>query len=163
MTKPSGYVEAIYTAREAKQPMQEQDMAMLLQGRGVAGDRYGENVGSFSARNDKIRHVSLIAIEAVWLANESMEQPYDPAETRRNILTSGIPDLRELVGVHFKIGEAVLRGDKVAGPCKFPEIYTGKPGFNDAYATREDSAYGGIRAEVLESGIIAVGNSIEVI
>lgn len=163
MSKPSGYVKNIYTAREAGQPMSETDMVMLLKGRGIAGDRYGEGVGSFSnAKRPVIRQVTLIAIEAIDLANKELDNPYEPEETRRNILTDGIEDLGELVGRDFKIGAAVLRGVEICNPCKRPETLTGKLGFNDAYKTRDGHpAYGGIRAEVMESGIVAVGYGIE--
>ncbi len=162
MTK--GFVESIYTSPGAGQAMIEQDTAMLIKGKGIAGDRYAEGKGAYSnSKRQLIRHVSLIGREALDEANDFLMEPYKPSETRRNILTGGIIDLGELVDVEFRIGDVALRGVEICDPCRRPEKLSGKPGFNDAFATREGHpAYGGLRAEVLESGIIAIGNRIEI-
>ncbi|MGH9034504.1 MAG: MOSC domain-containing protein, partial [Acidimicrobiia bacterium] len=67
-------------------------------------------------------------------------------------------DLRGLAGWSFRIGEAVLRYDRPRPPCRYIEGLT-EPGMTRALAARR----GGICAQVVESGLIRVGDTIELI
>src|SRR5918996_810882 len=76
---------------------------------------------------------------------------------RRNIVTRGV-DLRGLAGWRFRIGEAVFRYDRPRPPCRYIEGLT-QPGMTRALAARR----GGICARVVESGLIRVGDTIELL
>ena len=130
--------------------------SFVTKGYGLIGDRYAEGRGAYSrSKVPKIRHVSLIAAEAIAAANEGLEQPFEEAETRRNLVTIGL-ELNDLVGAEFSIGGILMRGVELCDPCRRPEKLAGKPGFEEAFQGR-----GGLRAEALASGIIVVGNIIE--
>jgi MOSC domain-containing protein YiiM len=75
------------------------------------------------------------------------------AESRRNVLTSGI-DLNELVGKRFKVGDVECLGVELCHPCKSLERMT-KPGVIKALAHR-----GGLNADILSDGEIAVGDAV---
>lgn len=83
-------IQAIYIASQAGAPMQSFEMAELIAGEGIQGDRYALQTGAFSQNlPQKIRHISLIAQSGIDIANEWLkggEEPiFDASETRRNI------------------------------------------------------------------------------
>ena len=45
---------------------------------------------------------------------------FAPVETRRNLLTRGVP-LNHQVGRSFRVGETVLFGERLNVPCKYIE------------------------------------------
>ena len=73
--------------------------------------------------------------------------------SRRNVLTCGVA-LNHLVGREFCIGEVRLRGLKLCEPCSHLEKVTAK---KVIAALRHR---GGLRAEILVSGAIRVGDVI---
>ena len=155
-----GTVMALYTCITAGAPMQCHPAAQAIAGRGIDGDRYALNQGAYSgALRPAIRHVTLIAQEAIDVSNGRLIEQglptFDAQEIRRNILTEGI-DLNVLVGAVFAVGSIKLRGSEETIPCKRISALTQKVGFFEAFASR-----GGIRAEVLTSGRIKVGDPVE--
>lgn len=148
------FVKELYVASSAGGPMLSVDQVEVSE-RGIVGDRYGEGVGRFShGKRETIRHISLIALEAIEEANELLDCPFTAAETRRNIVTEGV-DLNRLVGIMFQVGPLVLRGVELCTPCKVPSTLSGKPDFTTAFEN-----CGGLRVEVLKPGILAVGDEI---
>jgi MOSC domain-containing protein YiiM len=78
-----------------------------------------------------------------------------PGESRRNITTRGIR-LNDLVGKEFRIGDVRARGTKLCEPCTHLEALTGKP------LIKPLTHRAGLRADLLTSGRISVGDPIEV-
>jgi len=157
-----GTVMALYTCITAGAPMQCHPAVQAIAGHGIAGDRYASNQGAYSgAVRPAIRHVTLIAREAIDVSNGRLIEEglptFDAQEIRRNIVTEGI-DLKVLLGAVFAIGSIKLRGSEETIPCKRISALTHKAGFYEAFASR-----GGIRAEVLISGTIKVGDPIDII
>ena len=157
-----GTVMALYSCITTGAPMQCRAAVQAIAGRGIAGDRYASNQGAYSgALRSAIRHVTLIAREAIDVSNRLLIAEglptFDAQEIRRNILTEGI-DLKVLVGAVFAIGAIKFRGSEETIPCKRISALTHKAGFYEAFAGR-----GGIRAEVLISGTIKVGDPIDTI
>ena len=150
----NGAVKSIYIAPDAGEPMEFVRAIDLVAGIGIEDDRYGMGKGIFSKSKPKIRHLSLITFEAIELANQDREIPFTEADTRRNVITTGI-DLNELVDVQFSIGTIALRGVELCHPCQRPGILIGRKDFKEAFQNG-----GGLRAEVLTSGRIALGDTI---
>ncbi len=148
-------VAKIYITEDKGLPMVSLDQVMAIAGKGLEGDRYAEGRGAYSiSRVPKIRHVSLISEEAIAEANANLPDPFTDAETRRNIVTAGI-ELNELVGKEFLIGGIALRGVELCDPCHRPDKLAKKEGFSQAFQN-----LGGLRAEILTSGLIAVRDEI---
>lgn len=150
-------VIALFVSSGAGKPMQARTMVRALAGQGLEGDRYSLGQGSYSRVARQVaRHVSLIAREAMDAANEDLSRrelaPFEPAETRRNIIVEGI-DVYTLLGREFCIGAVRLRGSDPTRPCHVPSAAAGKVGFAEAYHNR-----GGILAEVLTGGLVAIGD-----
>lgn len=147
-----GIVKSIYIASEAGGEMVYVAEASLREYAGIAGDRYGEGCGSFSPR--KGRWVSLIEAEAIEAALQETGVDYTESETRRNIVTEGV-ELNGLVGVKFFIGRVALTGVELCTPCDRPDKLSKNDGFKAGFAGR-----GGLRAEVLGGGTVAIGDAV---
>lgn len=152
-TALSGTVESIAIAPEAEAPMQIVDSVRALAGRGLEGDRYARNIGTFSSRRRRPGFdLTLIAAEVVEELT-ARDAGLDFASTRRNILTRGI-DVNALVGREFSIGEVRCRGLRLAEPCAHLERLAG-PGL-----LRPLIHNGGLRADILSGGEIETGSPI---
>src|SRR5215470_9367073 len=98
----SGRLVGIYTAASGGKPMDAVAEARAVAGVGLEGDRYATKTGEFSAREGGGREVTLIAREAIAVANAKVS--IDEQETRRNLVTEGV-DLDSLIGKQFRVGD----------------------------------------------------------
>lgn len=164
-----GEVISINTSPKMGEAMQPQSVIPVIKDKGIVGDRYENGTGAYSkAKRENvplelnqerriIRDVSLIAVEAIEEANTENKTTFTFDDTRRNILVSGIEDLRSLIGVEFWIGGVAMLGIEACDPCDRPSKLSGKPGFNEAFQNR-----GGLRARVLEDGEIRINDAIQI-
>jgi hypothetical protein len=141
-----GSVSAILIAPKAEAPLARVDAAEALPGRGLAGDRYVEGRGTFSGRG---RGYELTLVEAEVL--DGIELPWEAA--RRNVVTTGIA-LNALVGRRFHVGPVECVGRRLAEPCAHLEKLA-RPGLLRPLVHR-----GGLRADILSSGTISIGDDI---
>jgi len=129
------------------------DMARAIAGRGLEGDRYADGAGTFS--NPSGLGYELTLVEAEQL--DALELPpgrrlrYE--EARRNLVTRGI-DLNALVGRRFAVGEAECIGRRLCEPCAHLQRLT------ERGVLRGLVHRGGLRADILRGGRIAVGDEI---
>lgn len=148
-----GKVVAIYVTPEEGKPMEERDAVQALAGKGLDGDRYAIEAGKYSGTKVGKRAVTLIEREAIDGARNEYGVELDEAETRRNLVTEGVP-VNHLVGREFTVGGVRMRGYDLAEPCTYLEELTRK-GVRKALIHR-----GGLRAEILDDGPISVGDSV---
>lgn len=150
----SGTVEQIAIAPAAEAPMLIVTSGHALAGRGLEGDRYASNAGTFSPRagHRPGYELTLIAAEVVEELT-ARDAHLNFANTRRNILTRGI-DVNALVGREFSIGNVLCRGLRLAEPCSHLERLAG-PGLLRPLIHR-----GGLRVDVLTDGTITTGSPI---
>ena len=160
--KLHAHIQAIYLAHSAGEQMRAVDRAQVNTDLGIEGDRYALGVGAYSITEPiKIRHISIISLAGIDIANEWLkagnEPVFDAADTRRNILLAGItPDaLSALVGQQFQLGDILMLGTELCTPCERPAQLLGRPSFMDAFEGR-----GGLRAKVLNSGVLAIGDKL---
>ncbi len=147
-----GKVVAIYITPRGGAPMVEVSTVRAVPGKGLEGDRYADGLGTYSAQPGTGREVTLIEVETI----ESLAREYDvemgPAETRRNLVTLGLP-LNHLVGREFRVGDVTLRGTRLCEPCNHLETLT-RPGVRRGLIHR-----GGLRAEIINGGVIRAGDA----
>jgi MOSC domain-containing protein YiiM len=146
-------VDAIYITPERGRDLRAVGEIMAVAGAGLEGDRYQLGRGSFSRWPGDGRAVSLIAAEAIEAIHAETGLDLSSGRSRRNIVTRGI-DVASLNGRKFRIGEAVFRGTRLCTPCKYLERLIG-PGTFEALKGR-----GGLRADILETGVIRAGDEI---
>jgi MOSC domain-containing protein YiiM len=149
-----GIVEHIHIASTAGGPVVGLGSVNATAGVGLEGDRYARREGTWPD-NRSSRDLTLIEAESI----ESLAREHDinlaPGETRRNITTRGVR-LNELVGKEFWIGGVLARGTKLCEPCEYLQGHVGKPILKPLIHRA------GLRADLLSSGRIAVGDRIEV-
>jgi len=151
-----GTVEAIVIAPDAEVAMHQVDRAVARAGRGLEGDRYFDERGTFS--NVHGRGYDLTLIEAEVL--DTLDLPsgrLTPEQARRNIVSRGI-GLNALVGERFRVGDVECFAQRLCEPCAHLErltAATGRPGTLRALIHK-----GGLRADVLNDGEIRVGDQI---
>ena len=148
-----GSVAALFIAPTAHIAMEPRDEVTVLDGLGIDGDRYAGGDGSFSSDKRSGRHVTLIESEAVAAVSAETGIALDASETRRNVVTSGVP-LNHLVGRRFRVGEVVLEGKRLCEPCDSLEGAT-RPGVRMALLHR-----GGLRADIVSGGMVRLGDTI---
>jgi MOSC domain-containing protein YiiM len=148
-----GEVAAIYITPEEGKPMEERGAVQALAGKGLDGDRYAIEAGKYSGTKVGKRAVTLIEREAIEGARTEYGVELDEHETRRNIVTVGVP-VNHLVGREFTVGGVRMRGYDLAEPCTYLEGLT-RQGVRKALVHR-----GGLRAEILDDGPIRVGDAI---
>ncbi len=149
-----GEVVGIYIAPGAAQRMQGVAEATAVTGKGLEGDRYFRQVGTYSDKPGPHREVTLIALEALEAVTRESGIALAPGKSRRNIVTRGVP-LNDLVGQEFLLGQVRVRAVRLCPPCQHLEKLTGMPGVMQALVDR-----GGLRVQVLTDGVIRVGDPI---
>ena len=133
------------------QKIQEVNEIKLLFGKGVVGDRH------FHENNDVRCQVTLIESENIDYYNNKFRTNYPYVNFRRNVVTKGI-QLNNLVGKKLLIGNVKVLGHDLCRPCKhLEETLKGED------VIKEFLRRGGLRCEILNSGIITIGDEIKVI
>ncbi len=147
-----GVVAGLFVGPKRLEPMVAVPEIRALAGCGIEGDRYCREEGTFSKKSPS-NQITLIEMEAL----DAVAQDYGVAiaaeESRRNVLTCGMA-LNHLVGREFTIGSVRLRGLRLCEPCSHLERLAGKQMIK---ALRHR---GGLRAEILNDGMIKVGDII---
>jgi len=150
----TGTIVEVFLAPVASAPMSAAREARAVAGAGLEGDRYFQNAGTFSKNRKPGQQVTLIEAEALDAAKRDCGVEIEAAQSRRNLVTRGIA-LNHLVGREFRAGAATLRGIRLCEPCGHLERLS-RAGVKDALVHR-----GGLRAEIIESGVIRAGDAIE--
>lgn len=151
----AGNVVSIHIADTAAAPMRAVETVRAVAGRGLEGDRYLEQSGTFSGNPRPDQEVTLIESEVLDALLREAGIGLAPGASRRNITTRGV-SLNDLVDKEFLVGGARLRGIRLCEPCAHLEKLT-QVGVLKALVHR-----GGLRAQILTDGVIQVGDSIVV-
>jgi MOSC domain-containing protein YiiM len=135
-----GVVEGITLVLDVAGATRTVEAVDVEAGRGLEGDYHGD--------------ITLVAAESLegLLADTGISLTGE--DTRRNVLTRGI-DLNGLVGRHFTVGDVEAVGVELAEPCTKLQRISGEPGVLRGLVHR-----GGLRADVVSSGRIEVGDAI---
>ncbi len=150
-----GTVIEINLADEQLGPTWSVSTVHALKGRGLEGDRILRMSEESGEPVEPKRQVTLIELEALEALARDCDIELSAAESRRNIATRGVA-LNHLVGHEFRIGGARLRGIELCEPCATLEKHVGLKGLIAGLIHR-----GGLRAQVIQGGIIAVGDMID--
>jgi len=120
---------------------------------GIEGDRY-YNLAVKKNPDFKPGHeLTLVEMEAIESICQQDGIPFTPDQTRRNIVTRGIP-LNDLVGRVFTIGTIKLRGIRLCEPCSY------LAGRTDPRILTSMAHRGGLRTEIISEGFIYLNDII---
>ena len=141
----SAHIVAIYLKRAHRGPMDPVAEATLVDGKGLEGN----------VDRSRRRQVTLLELENWRLGTADVGSDADPSRRRANIVVSGI-GLAQSRGRVLRIGDARLAVGGELTPCeRMDEVH---PGLKSAL--RPDWR-AGIFAQVLDGGVIHVGDPIE--
>ena len=127
------------------------NQAILNKNKGIVNDRY---YGNFKKKKEQ---VTLINLEEINNFNNQIKKNIDAKNFRRNIIVSGI-NLNELINKKIKINEVTLKIHEVCQPCKYLQDRLKIPGLVKMLINKS-----GVRAEILTSGSLAVGDIIRIL
>lgn len=134
-----------------REPLQSITSTKAVATLGLEGDhRMGKTPGSG-------RQVTIISEEFITQIEYHLNlSDIDPGELRRNLVVKGL-NLNALRRQRFRIGGALFEATQLCHPCARMEENLGKGGVAAMLG------YGGLCAKILESGDIAIGDSISVV
>ncbi|HKW59569.1 MAG TPA: MOSC domain-containing protein [Candidatus Dormibacteraeota bacterium] len=145
----TGTVEQIHIADINGGPVRGVGSVSAVAGSGLAGDRNHRQPGDDSRGRD----LTLVEAENIEALARDHGIRLAPGETRRNITTRGVR-LNDLVGKEFWIGDVRARAVRLCEPCDYLQGLVGKP------ILKPLAHRAGIRADLLTSGTISVGDVI---
>ena len=154
----SGKIVKLLISKDPKSAMLNVNQIVLEAGKGIFGDRYYNQEGTFSNKGEiePDRDVTLIEIEKIDALNKEYNLDITAEDLRRNIVVSNC-DLNSLVDKEFQIGEVVLKGLRLCEPCKYLSDK-----LNEKKVLTEMVHKAGLRAQIIKSGSIDLNSQVEV-
>lgn len=143
-------VISIHLAPERAAPVAPVEVVEAVAGAGLRGDRH------FRPGASPDKHLTLVESEELETIAQEHGIVLAPGESRRQLTTRGVR-LNPLVGKRFLVGTVECRGIELCEPCAHLQSMT-HPDLMRALVHR-----GGLNAEIISSGEIAVGDQISVL
>lgn len=144
-----GKIEAINISNISEANTFYVNQAYLEKGKGIVNDRYYENF------KEKKEQVTLINLEEINAFNNQVNLKIEPKDFRRNIIVSGI-DLNKLIDKQIKINQVILKIHEICQPCKYLQDRLKLPSLVKLLVNKS-----GVRAEIIKSGNLSVGDTIK--
>ena len=127
------------------------NQAILKRNKGIINDRYYENF------KKKYEQVTLIESEKISNFNNNIKSKFDYKDFRRNIITTGI-DLNKMINKKIKINNVILKIHQLCQPCRYLQNK-----LNIDNLVKLLTNKGGVRAEIVQSGVISTFDEIKII
>ncbi len=154
----SGKIVKLLISKDIQAPMLNVNQIVLEVGKGIFGDRYYNQEGTFSNKGEiqPDRDVTLIEIKKINDLNKEHNLDITAEDLRRNIVVSNC-DLNSLVGKEFQIGEVVLKGLRLCEPCSY---LSNKLNNEEVLSQMVHKA--GLRAQIIKGGSIDLNSQLEI-
>ena len=127
------------------------NQAILERNKGIINDRYYKNF------KKKYEQVTLIESEKISNFNNNIKSKFNYKDFRRNIITTGI-HLNKMINKKIQINNVVLKIHQLCQPCRYLQ---NKLSVDNLIKLLTNN--GGVRAEILQSGIISTFDEIKII
>lgn len=144
-----GKIEAINISNISEANTFYVNQAYLEKGKGIVNDRY---YGNFKEKKEQ---VTLISLEEINKFNRQINQNIEPKDFRRNIIVSGV-DLNQLINKQIKINNITLKIHEICQPCKYLQDQLKIQSLVKILVNKS-----GVRAEIITSGMLSVGDKIQ--
>ncbi len=154
----SGKIVKLLISKDIQAPMLNVNQIVLEVGKGIFGDRYYNQEGTFSNKGEiqPDRDVTLIEIEKINDLNKEHNLDITAEDLRRNIVVSNC-DLNSLVEKEFQIGEVVLKGLRLCEPCSYLSDK-----LNNKEILSQMVHKAGLRAQIIKGGSIDLNSQLEI-
>ena len=126
------------------------NQAFLEKDKGIVNDRYYNNY------KNKKEQVTLINLEEIDTFNKNIGENLDYKDFRRNIIISGI-NLSKCINKKIIIQNVVLKIHELCQPCNYLQKKLGISNLVKMLVNKS-----GVRAEIISSGFISVGDKIKI-
>ena len=146
-----GKIEAINITNISEENTFYVNQVILEKGKGIVNDRY---YGNFKEKKEQ---VTLINLEEINNFNNQIKQDIDAKNFRRNIIVSGI-NLNKIINKKIKINKVTLKVHEICQPCKYLQDKLNIPGLVKKLVNKS-----GVRAEILTTGSLSVGDTIKIL
>ena len=143
-------IERIFIRPPESAQQVEQPKVHVAAGAGIRGDRY------FDAHDEPGQNVTFVEAEVIEAFAAMHRREIAPGATGRNFVTRGVR-LNELVGKTFTVGGVRFRGVELCEPCLGLGEALSTQALPAAEVVRQWVHRGGLRADALSSGELAVG------
>jgi MOSC domain-containing protein YiiM len=152
----SGKILDIFISPTIEEPMTSVDSAELVAGKGIVGDRYFDEQGTWS----KIypwpdRHISIINMSVIDAFKNTYGIDLTPIDLRRNVLVD-VPFFKPFMAHKFFLGNTVLCTSRYSYPCKTLQDRLGKKGL--IKICKQEVWCFGIHCQILKGGTIHRGD-----
>ena len=127
------------------------NQAILERNKGIINDRYYKNF------KKKYEQITLIESEKISNFNNNIKSKFNYKDFRRNIITTGI-DLNKMINKKIQINNVVLKIHQLCQPCRYLQNKLSVDNLVKLLTNK-----GGVRAEIVQSGIISTFDEIKVI
>ena len=144
-----GKIEAINISNVSEKNTFYVNQAYLEKGKGIVNDRY---YGNFKEKKEQ---VTLISLEEINKFNRQINRNIEPKDFRRNIIVSGV-DLNQLINKHININNITLKIHEICQPCKYLQDQLKIQSLVKILVNKS-----GVRAEIITSGMLSVGDKIQ--
>ena len=143
-----GIIEAINITNKSNDNTCYINQAFLEKNRGIVNDRYYDQFKSVKEQ------VTLINIEEINSFNNEVTDNIDLKDFRRNIIVSGI-NLIDFINKKIIVNNVVLKIHEICQPCNYLQKKLNIPNLVKLLVNKS-----GVRAEIMSSGFISVGDKI---
>lgn len=147
-------VDSVWISPEAAAPMEAVSSVRAVPG-GLEGDRYLTGEGYYAPLD--VCEVTFVASERLEAIHETVGIDLSDGQHRRNVVVRDV-DLDDLLESRFRVGGAEFEGTRRRPPCKHVEEVAGRVGVMEALR-----GHGGVCADVVASGVLAVGDDVAVL
>lgn len=139
-----GRVEALWTKRAHRGPMDQHSEATFVAGQGLEG----------SVGWSRTRQVTIISLDAWRAMNRDLGAVVDPVTRRANVMVSGV-DLSGSRGKVLRLGDVRVKLLGETRPCeRMDEAHAGMR------AAMDGDWRGGAFGQVLDDGVVSVGDAV---
>lgn len=151
-----GTVVGIYTASQKAVLIEGHEKVAIKAGKGIVGDRYYSETGKSrsSYKGEPDWEITLIEAEVIEAFNHTQGHEFHVSDFRRNLVTRNVR-LNDLVGKRFSINGNLFYGVQLCEPCAGLQQRLG------VSILPELVGKGGLRAQILSSGVVTVGDNFE--
>ena len=148
-------LHAIIVGKKAKEPLHTVESVHAVEGKGLEGDRYFYQQGTFNKPqlSQDVREISIVPYETLAECNDRLKTELNFLDLRRNLVIKDF-DIEILEDRIFRIGTAEFKIVRTCPPCRYLSRLLVEDMMNGL------KYIGGYRAKIVKGGTLSVGDTV---